>query len=178
MKKLSLTILVASALVLSSCGSLPGSASNVLNAGQKLQAVAQVAEKVDFKSGEALCSDGDGNDATDMGYKVGKVVTPATPATKNQAEVLFVENGAKAWSSFVIPSHKASNAELTVGKLVFVPAGWADYEAKDVSVENYRQSRWSLERITSVDELFKKRIEVGGNKYHPELVRIPEVPLE
>jgi hypothetical protein len=178
MKKSLLAIIAVSVLVISGCGSIPSiptSASGLLNAGQ---AVAQVAETVDFKAGEALCADGVENDAVSMWYKVAKVTTVASPATKNQAEVLFVNGGKKAWSSYVIPSHKASKAELTVGKLVFVINGWANYDAKKVSVEDYRQSSWKLERITSVDELFKSRVEVGGEPYDPGLVRIPEVPLE
>jgi len=114
-KKSLLAIIAVTMLVLAGCGSvpsLPTSASGLLSAGQ---AVAQVAEAVDFKSGETLASDGVESDPEDMGYYVAKVTTVASPATKNQAEVLFVVNGKKAWSSFVIPTHKATKAELTVG---------------------------------------------------------------
>lgn len=180
MKKL-LIIAVAVALVLfAGCGSLPVTdlASGVLAAGKGVQAAAQVAEGIDFRSGEVLASDGTETDVEGMSYFVSKVVTPATAATKQQAEVLFVENGKKAWASFVIPSHKAAKAELTVGKLVFVMANYRDYEAKNVSADDYRKARWNLERITSTDELFKNRIEAGGAKYHPDLIRIPDIKLD
>lgn len=178
MNKFLLAIISVSLLVISGCGSIPSiptSASDLLNAGQ---AVAQVAESVDFKAGEALASDGVESDPLGMWYKVAKVTTVASPATKNQAEVLFVDNGKKAWSSFVIPSHKAAKAELTVGKLVFVLHGWTDRDAKNVSAEQYRQNGWTLARITSVDELFKNRVEVSGESYDPGLVRIPEISLD
>jgi predicted small secreted protein len=178
MKLYVVAIIGTVAFVLAGCSSLPGVATDVLRAGQSVQAVAQVAETVDFKSGEVLCADGTNNNATSMNYKVGTVLTAATPATKNQAQVLFVANGNKAWSSFVIPSHKAQKAELTVGRLVFISRSFEDNEAKDITAVRYRQAGWKLERITSVDELFKSRVEVGGNKYHPDLVRIPDISLE
>lgn len=178
MKKSLLALSAVCLLVAAGCGSLPSiptSASGLLNAGQ---AVAQVAESVDFKAGEVLASEGVDTNPVEMWYKVAKVTTVASPATKNQAEVLFVDNGKKAWSSFVIPSHKAAKAELTVGKYVFVLHGWTDRDAKNVSADQYRQNGWTLARITSVDELFKNRVEVGGESYDPGLVRIPEIPIE
>ncbi len=180
MKKLCIIAFVASLILLAGCGSLPVTdlASGVLSAGKGVQAAAQVAEGVDFRSGEVLASDGTDINVEGMYYYVSKVVTPATAATKKQAEVLFVENGKKAWASFVIPTHKALKAELTVGKLVFVLTSYYDFDAKNVSVDEYRKGRWNLERITSTDELFKSRIEAGGYKYHPELIRIPDIKLD
>jgi len=180
MKKL-LIIAVAGGLVLfAGCASLPVSdlASGVLAAGKGVQAAAQVAEGVDFKSGEVLASDGTDSNVEAMSYYVSKVREPASAATKQQAKVLFIENGKEEWASFVIPTHKAAKAELTVGKLVFVLNSYRDYDAKNVSVDEYRKGRWILERITSTDEMFKNRIEAGGDKYHPDLVRIPDIKLD
>lgn len=174
MKKSLLALVGVSMFVVCGCGSLQ-SASGLLNAGQ---AAAQVATPVDFKSGETLASDGVESDPVGMWYKVAKVTTPASPATKNQAEVLFVDNGKKEWSSFVIPSHKAKKEELAVGKLVFVLNGYTNRDAKGISADTYRQNGWTLARITSVDELFKSRVEVGGESYDPGLVRIPDISLE
>ncbi len=178
MKKLVIIVLIISVIILGSCGSIPGIPSSLVSAGQSIQSAAQVAGAIDFSSGEVLASDGTELEAEDMSYYVAKVMTPASTATKNQAEVLMVHNGTKAWSSFLIPSHKAQKAELVVGRLVFVIAGWADHDAKQVTAETYRQSRWDLGRITSVDELFKNRVEIDGNSYDPGLVRIPDVPLD
>jgi len=180
MKKLLIIAVAVSLVLLAGCASVPvsGLASGVLAAGRGVQAAAQVAEAVDFRSGEVLASDGTEADVEAMSYYVGKVVTPASPATKQQAEVLFVENGKKAWASFVVPSHKASKAELTVGKLVYVLNNYRDYDAKNVSVDEYRKGRWILERITSTDEMFKNRVEAGGDKYHPDLIRIPDIKLD
>lgn len=161
-----------------SCGTIPSISTDLSSMSHAVGSVAQTTGAVDFKSGEVLASIGNELDPTDMYYLVSKVLTPASPATKNQAEVLFVQDGKKDWCSFVIPSHKASKEELTIGRLVFVLYGWENYDAKSVNSESYRMSDWRLERITSIDELFKNRVEVGGGKYDPGLVRIPDFPLD
>jgi len=179
-KKLLIIAVSVALVMLAGCGSLPVTdlASGVMAAGKGVQAAAQVAEAVDFRSGEVLASDGTDSNVESMSYYVSKVVTPATAATKQQAKVLFIENGKEEWASFVIPTHKAAKAELTVGKLVFVLNNYRDYDAKNVSVDEYRKGRWVLERITSTDEMFKNRVEAGGDKFHPDLVRIPDIKLD
>ncbi len=181
MKKFYMAVAAAAVLAaLAGCSSLPvdaGSLMSVASAGSTVSAVAQKAESKDFKSGEVLCSDGTDNDPTDMHYYVAKVMTPATEATKGQAEVLFVSDGKKQWASFVVPSHKAGKAELTVGKQVFRLNGWSGHEEKDVSAEHYRQSSWKLGTVTSTDEMFKNFVEIDGDKYDWRLVRVPDLPL-
>lgn len=178
MKKVLIIAVAALALLAAGCSSLPGMAGTLVNTANSAQTVVQSAEAQDFRSSEVLCSDGDGSNFEEMGYRVATVLTPASPATKNQAEVVFVSDGKKAWSSFVIPTHKAAKSELIVGKLVFVPWGWSEYAAKDVPTKEYRQTSWAIGRITSTDELFKNFVEVDGSKYDPALVRVANVPLE
>lgn len=168
----------ALAALIVGCSSLPIDASSLMNAGSAVSTVAQKAEGKEFKSGEVLCANGTDNDPRDMSYGVAKVMTAASEATKNQAEVLFVSNGKKEWTTFVVPSHKATKSEIVVGKLVFRLGGWSGYEEKDVSVEHYRQSHWNLGTITSTDEMFKNFVEIDGDKWDWRLVRIPEIPLE
>ncbi len=168
----------ALAALFAGCSSLPVDPSALMNAGSAVSTAAQKAEGKEFKSGEVLCANGTENDAQDMSYGVAKVMTAASAATKNQAEVLFVSNGKKEWTTFVVPSHKAAKAELAVGKLVFRLRGWDNYEEKDVSAEQYRQSTWTLGTITSLDEMFKNFVEIDGEKYDWRLVRIPEISLE
>jgi predicted small secreted protein len=178
MKKIFAGAVAVVAMILAGCAGVPSVPTDLMGAAKTVQSAAQTAGAVDFKTNEVLCADGDERDALSMHYRVATVLTPASPATKNQAEVLFVANGKKAWTTFVVPSHKAAKAELTVGKLVYHISGWSDADAKNVSAEEYRQSYWQLERITSVDELFKNRIEVGGAKYDPGLIRIPDAKLD
>lgn len=179
MKKFLVVVATVAAIIsVAGCSSLPLDASSLMNAGSAVTTVAQKAEAKDFKSGEVLCSIGTDEDPTDMHFAVAKVMTPASDATKNQAEVLWIDGGKKEWSSFVVPSHKAQKAELTIGKLVFHLNGWSEYEEKNVSAENYRQSHWKLGRVTSLDEMFKNFVEIDGTKYDWRLVRIADIPLE
>jgi hypothetical protein len=112
----------------------------------------------------------------DAEYVLAKVLKPASTATKNQAQVIFVRDGSTEWVNFVVKSHKASKNEMQVGGIVFRPSGWAEY--KDISGEEYRKAAWYLGRITSTDELFKDIVEVKGEKYYIKLLRVPEGEIE
>ncbi len=109
----------------------------------------------------------------DADFLAAKVLTPASAATKNQAEVIFVD-GKKAWTMFVLPSHKASNAELKVGVAVLFNT-WAG--TQNLSADDYRQGRWFFGNVTSVDELFKGIVEVKGDKKYIKNIRIPNQPV-
>jgi len=128
-----------------------------------------------FKKGEVLCASHESRGLLDNAYYVAKIVTPATAGTKNQAEVIFVYNGKKMWTTYVIPSHKASKEEIKLGGIVFKHA-WAGNE--DISAENYRKRYWGLGRVSSTDELFKGVVEVQGNKSLVKWLRIPDQPVE
>ena len=128
-----------------------------------------VAGGVDFKSGEVLCAASD-RSMKENTYYAAKVLTPASPATKNQAQVLFLD-GKEKWTSYVIPSHKASKAEMALGKYVLF-SSYSKYE--EVSSDDYRKSGWYIGRITSTDELYKKMVEIKGRKYYIKWIRIPE----
>jgi len=128
-----------------------------------------------FKKGEVLCATSESRGLLDNTYYVAKVVTPASASTKNQAEVIFVHNGKKAWTKYVIPSHKASKDEIKLGKIVFRHT-WASGE--DISAESYRKQYWRLGRVSSTDELFKGVVEVQGKKSHVKWLRIPNQPIE
>ena len=62
-----------------------------------------VAGTVDFRSGEMLASPDDKGTVFDCAFGVGKVMTPASAATKNQAEVLFVDGGFHATRGGAVP---------------------------------------------------------------------------
>jgi hypothetical protein len=128
---------------------------------------------VDFKSGEVLCARYD-RSMTDNTYNVAKILTQASPATKNQAQALFLD-GKENWTSYVIPSHKASKSELQLSKYVLFHS-YAMHE--EISQEDYRKANWYLGRITSTDELFKDIIEIKGHKYRVKWIRIPETVVK
>lgn len=132
--------------------------------------VGTVGGGVDFKSGEVLSADCDNEKMTDCHYYAAKVVTPATPATKDQAEVLFV-SGEQKWTPYVIPSHKTAKAELATGKyLLYHSSGNND----DLNQDAYRKHAWYLGKVTSTDELFKGLVEVSGHKIYLKWLRTPD----
>lgn len=125
---------------------------------------------VDFKADEILATmDGEKSGAS---YYVAKVLTPASAATKNQAEVVFIHDGSKAWANFVTRSHKAAQSELSIGKDVLFL--WYHSEDSNVSADAYRKSTWSIGRITSLDYLYKGQVEINGRLYYLNFLRIPE----
>jgi len=180
MKRASLYLtLAASAALLASCAglSLPGvsvglSAPNLSGGASPM---ASSAGGMDFKKDEVLCLRSDDDPLTGS-YYLGRVLTPASGATKDQAEVLFVESGKKEWSARVLPSRKTDKPDYTIGTTVFYPSGWADHEKLDQ--DQYRFATWRLGNVTNNDELFKGMVEVDGDKYYTKLLRIATVPLQ
>jgi hypothetical protein len=130
---------------------------------------------VDFQSGEILCSS-DSGDMTDSIFKAAKVLKPASAATKNQAEVLWLENGKKAWANYVVNSRKSEKADLAVGQAVFFLYGWAEYD--EIDSDSYRKGNWKLGYITSVEDLYKNLVEISGSLYNIKFLRIPTDPIE
>ncbi len=152
---------------------------------KKADVVGEITDKVplegtseislDFKSNEVLCSYYEGRTLTKNIYYTAKILTPATAATKNNAEVIFVRNGKKAWSRYVIPSHKASKAEMKLGKMVLYHV-WANSE--NISADSYRKQYWRFGRISSTDDLFKDKVEVSGKSVYVKWLRMPNRPVE
>ena len=109
-------------------------------------------------------------------YDLAKILTPASDKTKQQSEVLFVKDGSKAWVKWVIPSRKAEKADFVVGAVLLYPHGWAGYDK--ISPEEYRTNRWLMGRVTSVDDMFKNMVEISGESYGINLIRVPTVKVE
>jgi len=176
--KKALFIVSAALLVLAGCESVgtvakgaeivggitarPGGAAGPVMAGEP-----------DLKPDEVLAAASDDTKVLDADFLAAKILTPASAATKNQAEVIFVD-GKKAWSNFILPTHKASNAELKVGMPLLYSAYAND---QNLSAENYRLNKWYFGNITSVDELFKGVVEVAGEKKFVKNCRIPNQPV-
>ncbi|MCX7788229.1 MAG: hypothetical protein N2442_11095 [Spirochaetes bacterium] len=153
-----------------SCASVSSKLPGIpLTSGVSLQPQA-ITGGVDFRDGEVLCATG--TDPYKADFYLARIVTQASPSTKNQAEVVYVRDGKKEWVNFVFPSRKATKQDLGVGKVLFVPV-W-HREQKEISDEDYRKGQWELGRVTSVDDLFKDIVEVNGLKYYWQYLRVPE----
>jgi len=175
--RLAFVVLVA-ALVLASCSSLADAvlrgSSGALTGGGSSGASAAPAV-VDFQSGEVLCSTG--TVMMEGDYALAKVLKPASPSTKNQAEVVFINDGRKSWVNFVVNSRKATKADFTIGATVFYLAGWQSWD-DGITSDNYRKEAWYLANVTSTEELFKNRVEVGGVSYNIQYLRVPTDPIK
>jgi hypothetical protein len=174
-------VLAAVVLAFASCGSLPNSAvSGVLGAvsggaASSGGAVAAASATVEFQSGEVLTSS-DTGPMNEAAYFAGKILQAASPDTKNQAQAILISDGKKYWVNYVLNSRKATKADLTVGATVFVLRGWANHD--EISSDAYRKDAWILGNVTSVEELFKNNVEVGGEQYAIKYVRVPTDPIK
>ena len=171
-------VVLAAALVLASCSSLAGAVlrGSTESLGDDGSSAATAAPAVvDFQSGEVLCSTD--TQMMDGAYVLAKVLKPASPATKNQAEVVIINDGSKSWVNFVVNSRKATKADFAVGTPVFYLAGWQSWD-EGITSDDYRKSGWYLANITSIEELFKNRVEVGGTSYNIQYLRVPTDPIK
>ncbi len=95
---------------------------------------------------------------------LGKMLTPASPETKNQAQFFMVSNGKEEWMPFWAKTRLATKTDLVPGTLVVI---FNDYQENDVyqAPRNNQEARtgaWFLAKITDVSELFKGYAMVSG----------------
>jgi hypothetical protein len=169
MKKIVWFLSAAALLVLAGCASveLPSLGGAVSQSADTAVA--------DFRSDEILSTTSDGA-MMDGQYTLAKVMTPASNATKNESEVLFVGDGSKAWVKWIVPSRKAEKADFVVGATVLYPVGWAGYTT--ISAAEYRSNQWKLGRVTSTDDMFKGMVEIAGESYSVKMIRMPTIKIE
>lgn len=130
---------------------------------------------VDFKSGEVLCNSNGSADLMEGTYYLAKVLKAPTAATKNQAQVIYVNGGKTDWTNSVLTSRKATNADMEVGKVVFY---FQNAIYGDCDQNTYRQAAWYLGRITNTDEMFKGLVEINGEKMFAKWIRVPDKTIE
>jgi hypothetical protein len=177
--KKALLIVALALVVLAGCESVSSVASGAAAvgslAGRAGGATGPVmAGPADLRSDEVLCAQGDEHNPMDASYLAAKVLTPASAATNNQAEVIFVD-GKKAWTKIVLPTHKAAKEEFKVGAVVLFHV-WASQA--DMTADDYRLHTWDVGRVTSIDEMFKGLVEVSGQKKNTKWIRIPNQPMQ
>lgn len=112
----------------------------------------------------------------DASFRVAKVLQPASPATKNQAQVVFIDDGSKSWVNYVVNSRKASKADMVVGTTMFYLSGWQRHDK--ISADSYRKDNWALGTITSVQDLYKNYVEISGNSFNIDFLRVPTDPIQ
>ena len=96
--------------------------------------------------------------------KIGKMLTPASPETKNQAKFFMIENGNEEWMPYWIKTQIATKANYVQGTLVVV---FNDNSREDVymgptDTQQARSGSWFLATITDTSEIFKGHVIVSG----------------
>ncbi len=167
--------ILALLFIFSGCETVLKGAEVVSDIKDKAPVKGSTAGGIDFKKGEVLCSYKDGKSLVDNTYYTAKILTSASVATKNQAEVLFVRTGKKAWSEFVVPSHKADKNDMKLSRLVLFHVS---AHLDNITADHYRKEYWQFGRISSTDELFKGKVEVNGKSMFVKWLRISDQPVE
>lgn len=107
--------------------------------------------------------------------KLGKLVTPPTPETKNQAQFMNSASAKNEWAKWWATTRIATRADLTLGKevIMFDMAGGEDMYVPPTNTQEARNYRWFLGRITDTSELFKGYVMVsGGYKISEKNLRV------
>lgn len=107
---------------------------------------------------------------------LGKLVTAATPETKNQAQFMSVSSGISEWAKWWSGSRIATRADLKLGTEVifFDQSGENSVYRAPESNQEARSYDWAISRITDVSELFKGYVMVGGGyKVSEKNLRVP-----
>jgi len=133
----------------------------------------QTAE-LDFHPEEVLFGYG-GESIFECYFYVGKVVTPASEKTNNQAQIVAVGDGRTYWSRFIFKTHKAEATELQLAAFVFYPLEFPT--AEQIDAHQYRSTDWDLGQVSSLKQLAHGEIEVDGTPYEIGVLRLPDTPL-
>jgi hypothetical protein len=167
MKKLALLVVVVALAVLS-CGTLSDILSQ--NIGDKVSSgTTNAAAPMEFKSGDILCCT-ESDTMIGNTFYVAKILNAGSALTKNQSEVLWMD-GSKGWANFTMESRKSVNSDFKVGAYILYPAGWDGYDS--MSQDDYRRTGWIMGRVTDTSDMFKKMVEVDGNKFYISVLRTP-----
>lgn len=104
----------------------------------------------------------------DRGVRVhiGKMMTPASPETKGEAEFLAVSSGKKVFTANYWKSRTMNIDEIRIGAQVIYFAG----ERRDGAFrmpkkkEEARKESWYMATVTDVSDLYKQIVTLAGNK--------------
>lgn len=96
--------------------------------------------------------------------EMAKMITPASPETKNQAQFLMIQAGNTAWKKYWMKTRIAGSADITLGKQVIMFEGNSVNSVYN-SPESNQQARsynWFTSRIVDTSETFRGYVMVGG----------------
>ncbi len=95
---------------------------------------------------------------------LGKLVTPPSPETKDQAQFMNAYSGVKEWAKWWALTRIASSAELKLGQEVIFFDTYGDDSTLRApeSTQDARSGNWGISRITDMSEMFKGYVMIGG----------------
>ncbi len=92
--------------------------------------------------------------ASQCGTTIGKLIQPASPATKGEAQFFSTVKGTEVWSKSFWPTRPATPADLQLGALVFCAPDHRLLPSKQVA----RTHGWAPGRIVDTSDLYKGAI--------------------
>ena len=107
--------------------------------------------------------------------ELGKLITPPTVETKNQAQFMDVKTGAPVWAKWWVKTRIATRADLALGKEVicFDSNTYDDIYQAPENTQSARSDYWFVARITDTSELFKGYVMVtDGYKVSEKNLRV------
>lgn len=154
-----------SLLALSGCGSMVDSLMSDMT-GTPSKAVSAVTDPLE---GYVFCYTVNQGD-----YHVAKVLSPATEATKGEAEVLDLGGKDEKRFAKVFTSHEADKSELVVGAVVLVQGtGWEDPDKASLI-----DTTWGAYYLTDVSDLYKGKVTAGSVSQSIKHIRIPDTEID
>lgn len=107
--------------------------------------------------------------------QLAKMKTPASAASKNEAEFMQVGDGSDVWTKNYWRTRIATKADLKLGAVVIVLDATGDgevYRAPE-NKEEARTSSWFMAKITDLSDMYKGYLTVsGGYKVDPKAIRV------
>lgn len=105
-----------------------------------------------------------GGASTDV--QIAKMVTPASDASKGEAQFMDSYKGAEFWTRNFWKTRPATQDDLKIGTTVIY---WGRYAKNHVyfaprNEKEARNASWRLAKITDTSDLFKGEVTVAGNK--------------
>lgn len=96
--------------------------------------------------------------------ELAKMITPATPETKNQAQFLMIQSGSTAWKKYWMKTRIATSSDISLGKQVIIFEGNSIDDIYNAPTSNQatRTDSWFTSRIVDTSETFRGYVMVGG----------------
>jgi len=96
--------------------------------------------------------------------ELGRMISPASAETKNQAQFFIINGGQTKWANYWVKTRIATTSDLALGKEVVIFEGDTDndiYQAPKTN-QQARTYSWYMARIVDTSETFRGYVMVSG----------------